>query len=138
MKKIIFVTRLDGATTGMLTDENFEPLLFIAVNKVEGSDNYAVMTNGGSVGNGRTFIDAYSALQDAKDMYGADKILPISEKQLKSWFGKDYTEKRKDYKEGLSQAKREERERKKLAEESKKGRVNQLWLKSHGGKGYWN
>lgn len=133
MKKVIFVTRLDGATTGMLTNENYEPLLFIAVNKVEGSDQYAVFCDGKGVSNGRTFTDAASALQDAKNMYGADLILPVKEKQLKQWFGKDFTDKKNSYKEELSQVKRKEREANKLKNKTQSGG---LWLRSRGG--YWN
>jgi intein/homing endonuclease len=137
MKKILFVTSTDRACTGMLADENYEPLLFVAFNKLEGSDQYAIFTDGKGVSNGRNFTDANSALEDAKEMYGADMVLPVPDKQLREWFGDDYKLKRKEYKEELTQAKREERERKKLAEESKKSRPNQLWLKNKAS-GMWN
>ncbi|AGN51565.1 hypothetical protein VPLG_00126 [Vibrio phage eugene 12A10] len=138
MKKVIFVTSTDRACSGMLTNENYEPLLFVACNKLEGSDQYAIFVDGSGASNGRSFTSANDALKDASDMYGAEYILPIKEKQLREWFGEEYKVKLKSYKEELSQAKREERERKKLAEENKKKRPNLLWLKSHGGKGYWN
>ena len=136
MKKILFVTNLNAACSGMLTNESYEPLLFVACNKLAGSDCYGIFVDGKGISNGRNFIEAGMAIQDAAEMYGADMILPIKQPQLKKWFGKDYTDKLKGYKEELSQVKREEREKKKLVEESKKGRVNTLWLKSKSG--YWN
>ncbi len=138
MKKILFVTSTDRACTGMLTNENYEPLLFVACNKLEGSDQYTIFTDGKGVSNGRNFTSANQALEDAKEMFGADFILPVEERQLKKWFGDDFKTKRAQYKEELSGTKRLEREKKKLADESKKGRTNQLWLRSHGGKGFWN
>jgi hypothetical protein len=138
MKKVLFVTSLDRACSGMLTNEKYEPLLFVACNKIEGSDQYAIFVEGSAKSNGRNFTSIIDALQDAAAMYGADHILPVKQKQIKEWFGDDYKTNLKSYKEELTQTKREDRERKKLAEESKNKRPNQLWLKSHGGKGFWN
>jgi hypothetical protein len=138
MTKILFTTSLLRAGTGILVnvdeDNQFTNPTFVAVNKIAGSGQYAYFINS-ATSNGRNFVDAESAWFELKGYVGAERLLPVEQKWLKSQFAKEYTDPLKLFKEELSEEKIHEREKNKL--KNKKASSN-LWLKSHGGKGFWN
>lgn len=138
MTKVIFTTSLDRAGTAMLTsvgeDNQFFDTMFIAVNHISGGSTYSIYANGSITNNGRTFVSAHDAWLEACEMYGANEIFPVKQSLLKKWFGDEYKTKLLEFKEGLSESKRLERESNKL--KSKKASPH-LWLKSKK-TGFWN
>ncbi|AUR89141.1 coil containing protein [Vibrio phage 1.121.O._10N.286.46.C4] len=143
MKKVIFATSLSRHGYGIMcnVDENnqFSSPVFVAVNKVAGENNYSFFLDTDHRHKGSRHSYAEDAWNELKDYFFADSILPVRKEDLKSWFGKEYTEALKLFKENLSDAKREEREnkvREELAKESRKEQGGGAWRRAKGG--WWN
>ncbi|AGH31882.1 hypothetical protein VPIG_00024 [Vibrio phage PWH3a-P1] len=139
MKKVIFTTNMIRSGTGMFVsvdeNNNFHDHIFVAVNNDGASSNFAYYVGSEAVSNGRSFTSSHDAWCELCQYMGADEIYPVPQKWLKSEFKDEYKLKLAEFKDNLSETKMKEREAKKLKSKKQSGG---LWLKSHGGKGYWN
>lgn len=134
MGKIIFATSIDRAGTGIICNEDFSDPMFVAVNHAIGSNVYSFYMDGNTTNSGITYTSAAESWEGLAEYLLANKVLPIGMKQIKEWFGKDYSVKLKEFKYNLSDEKRKATEDNKIKKATQKNGT--LWLKSKSG--IWN
>ncbi|AUR93536.1 coil containing protein [Vibrio phage 1.187.O._10N.286.49.F1] len=133
MKKVLFVTSLQSAGTGIICNEDYSDPMFVAVNHVAGSAIYGFFMDGNVTNSGITYTSAAEAWEGLAEYLLADHVLPVGQPQIKKWFKEEYNSKLKEFKYNLSDEKRAATEQNKIKKKTQSGG---LWLKAKSG--IWN